>query len=281
MKPKSARRSKAGAARALTPRTMLLIHGAFVGGWCWGPFDRYFTARGWRCLAPDLRHHQPGADLDALGGTSLNDYVADLEALIRTLPHPPVLVGHSMGGLICQKLAAKGLAEAVVLLAPSSPWGILPSHQTEIEARLGLMSIPGFWARAIQPSRHVANDRALDRLPPDLQAAAFLGFVPESGRALFEILFWELDLSHASAVTIRDIPCPVLLTVGDQDKVISPASVRALARKFHSGAHFHMLEGHSHFLFGEPGFEKLTALCENWLKHALEPDAFGSFRPKG
>jgi len=249
---------------------MVMVHGAFVGGWCWTPFARHFEARGWRCIAPDLRHHQPGASMDELGSTSLTDYVADLEQLILKLDELPVLVGHSMGGLLCQKLAAMGLARALVLLAPSPPWGILPSSQAEIEARLGLMTMPGFWTRAIAPSWHVATERALDRLSPEAQSAAYSGFVPESGRALFEMLFWELDLSHASAVATRDVTCPVLLTVGDADRVIAPATVRSIARKYRHHANFHSFAGHSHFLFGEPGFEHIPAFCDGWLGHVLQ-----------
>ena len=67
-----------------------------------------------------------------LGRTSLLDYAADLEKLIAGLDDKPVLVGHSMGGLLAQMLAARGLARACVLLAPSAPWGVLPSTMFEI-----------------------------------------------------------------------------------------------------------------------------------------------------
>ncbi|HUN51469.1 MAG TPA: alpha/beta hydrolase [Candidatus Sulfotelmatobacter sp.] len=250
-------------------RTMVLVHGAFVGGWCWEPFALHFRRAGWRCLAPDLRHHGPDAPLDRLGDTSLKDYAADIAALIRTLPEPPVLVGHSMGGLICQKLAAEGLAEALVLLAPSPPWGVLSLSRSEIEARFGLLAAGPFWTRALRPSFRVAASHALDKLEPAAQSEIFARFVPESGRALFEILYWPLDFTRASAVNARAVDCPILIAVGSEDKVVPPGTVQSVARLYRGAVAYHEFPGHSHFLFGEPGFERIPAFCDGWLRQML------------
>jgi pimeloyl-ACP methyl ester carboxylesterase len=250
-------------------RTMVMVHGAFVGGWCWEPFAEHFRRRSWRCLAPDLRHHGADDARDELGRTGLADFTADLAELIGTLPDPPVLVGHSMGGLICQKLAAEGMARALVLLAPSPPWGILPATQGEIEARLGLLGAGQFWDRALAPDFGVAASLALDKLDGSAQRAAFARFVPESGRALFEMLYWQLDLSQASAVNARAIKCPVLFAVGAEDKVNPPATVRAIARHYRGAVEYREFAGHSHYLFGEPGFEHIPAFCEDWLERAV------------
>lgn len=259
---------------------MVLVHGAFVGGWCWEPFAAHFRRAGWHCLTPDLRHHAPGAPLEALGRTSLADYAADIAALIRTLPEPPVLVGHSMGGLICQKLAALGLAEALVLLAPSPPWGVLSMAQGEIEARFGLLATGAFWDQALPPNFSVAASHALDKLERPAQREAFARFVPESGRALFEILYWPLDLARASAVNARAVECPVLAAVGAEDKVIPPTTVRTIAGLYRSPVVYHEFAGHSHFLFGEPGFERIPAFCDGWLRHVLAgPDEPGEIEP--
>ena len=251
-------------------RTMVLLHGAFVGGWCWEPFAAHFRAAGWHCLTPDLRHHEPGASLDALGRTGLNDYASDIAALIRALPEPPVLVGHSMGGLVCQKLAAEGLAAALVLLAPSPPWGLFSLTQGEIEARFGLLAAGAFWHRALHPSFRVAASHALDKLDPATQRDAFARFVPESGRALFEILYWPLDFTRASAIDSRAIQCPVLFGVGSEDRVVPPTTVRTASRRYRGRVTYEEFDGHSHFLFGEPGFERILAFCDAWLAQALD-----------
>ena len=101
------------------------------------------------------------------------------------------------------------------------------------------------------------------------QRQAFTRFVPESGRALFEVLYWHLDLTRTSAVNARAIDCPVLVAVGAEDKVIPPATVRSIAQLYPGPTAYHEFAGHSHFLFGEPGFERIPAFCEGWMRHVL------------
>ena len=89
-------------APATTAATVVMIHGAFAGPWCFDGFRERFAARGHTVLTPALRHHdQPAGSPapEALAGTGLRDYADDLAALIGTLDGPVVLLGHSMGGL--------------------------------------------------------------------------------------------------------------------------------------------------------------------------------------
>jgi len=250
-------------------RTLLCIHGAFVGGWVFDPLARYFRARGWRCLAPDLRHHHAEADPEALSETGLADYLADLTEIAAALDEPPVVVGHSMGGLLAQQLAARGLARAMVLLAPAPPWGVMPSTPIEMLGRAWMLRQGPFWRGAVPPRFDVAAEGALDRFSPAERIRLFHRFVPESGRALFELLFWPLDPRHAAAVPTTQVRCPVLLGVGDGDRVISPATVRSIARKYPSRSTYVEFKGHSHYLFGEPGFDEIPPLLEAWLENML------------
>ena len=103
------------------PDTMVMIHGMWVGGWFWNDFKQFFENKGYRCITPTLRYHD--ADPSApphpdLGRTSLLDYVEDLEREIRELGKPPILVGVSMGGLLAQILASRGLAGDCYLYRP-------------------------------------------------------------------------------------------------------------------------------------------------------------------
>ncbi|MDE3117332.1 MAG: alpha/beta fold hydrolase, partial [Pseudomonadota bacterium] len=115
-----------------SPSPVVMIHGAFSGGWAFEHWRDLFEAHGHPVYTPTLRHHQAGAATDELADTSLTDYAADLEALLDGIGEPAVLIGHSMGGLLAQMLAARGRAAALVLLAPSAPWGVLPSTPFEL-----------------------------------------------------------------------------------------------------------------------------------------------------
>ena len=251
-------------------RTALFIHGAFAGGHYFDWLTTPFAEQGWRCIAPHLRHHGPGVEAPPeLAATGLKEYLADLEAVIDGLDEPPVLVGHSMGGLLAQMLAARGRAAAAVLLAPCAPWGVLPASHTEVGAAYGLFHMGEFWNRVLYPDFDVAAPLALDGLPPEAQQRAFAGFGPESGRALFQTLCWGLDFSATSAVDARRVECPILCLVGSEDKVVSPGTVRSIASKYRRVSTFEVIDGLSHYVGGEPAAAGLPNLMQSWLDEVL------------
>ena len=108
-------------------KKIVMIHGMWGGGWFWENFKTFFERQGYQCLTPTLRYHDadPQDDPDPrLGTTSLMDYARDIEDQISALGERPILMGHSMGGLLAQILGSRGLAQALVLLTPASPSGI-------------------------------------------------------------------------------------------------------------------------------------------------------------
>jgi len=170
-------------------KTVVFIHGAFCGGWCFGDFVPGFEARGFVCHVPDLRFHVSGPTREPdwrLAQTSIADYTRDMAELVASLSEPPIIIGHSMGGVIGQQLAAKGLARSLVLLASGAPWGMLPSTDDELALATGLMKASPFWDKALNPSFEVARQDSLASLDPQAQRRVFDQFGPESGRALFE-----------------------------------------------------------------------------------------------
>lgn len=252
---------------------LVLIHGAFCGGWAMAGWARAFATRGWHCHTPDLRHHgaAPGRAVPAgLGRTSLLDYAADLARAIRTLPEPPVIIGHSMGGLLAQMLAARGLARALVLLAPSPPWGLTPSTTFEWASGLGLMAALGpFWSDPVQPSYTLAAEHTLDRLSFDERQRLFDRFVPESGRAMFETVFPLLDARQASRVDPLAVGCPVLAVAGGSDQVNPPRTVERIAARY--GGSYACRAAFSHWMLSEPGWQDLAAEVDNWLAARFRP----------
>ena len=146
---------------------VVMIHGAFCGGWVFDHWRTAFEARGYKVHTPTLRYHDRGDDPPAeLGKTSVRDYADDIETLVAGLPSPPILIGHSMGGLIAQMLAARRDVRALVLLAPSAPWGVLPSTPFEFISAQALYLAGDFWNRILVRTHWIAAANALDQLPP-------------------------------------------------------------------------------------------------------------------
>lgn len=120
--------------------TIFMIHGMWCGSWVWENYERFFENQGYDCVTTTLRHHDmnPQDDPDPqLGTTSLLDYAEDLEREIQQLGVTPIVMGHSMGGLLAQILASRGMAKALVLLAPAPPAGIFAQTPSVIKSFWG------------------------------------------------------------------------------------------------------------------------------------------------
>lgn len=256
------------AARPSPP--VVMIHGAFCGAWAFENFQEVFRSRHAVHL-PTLRYHDCGSEPPReLGRTGLLDYAADLEALVDGLRETPILIGHSMGGLLAQMLAARGKARACVLLAPSAPWGVMPSTMFELASAQTLFLTGGdYRGSIIRPSYGIAAAHSLDRLDADSRSAVYSRFVPESGQATFEIISWPFDPRRASLVRARDVTCPVLCLAGSEDKINPPSTVARVAARYGAKGLFEELPGHSHWLIGEPGWEDIAARAAGWLEEVL------------
>jgi pimeloyl-ACP methyl ester carboxylesterase len=160
-----------------------------------------------------------------LVATSLLDYARDLEEEIRRLDSKPILVGHSMGGLLAQILGSRGLAKALVLLTPAPPSGIIGLTPSVVRSFWSVLTGYGFWKK---PNRQTFNEAAysiLQLLPPEERRKIYDRFVYESGRAASEVGFWFFDPRGASKVAEKKVSCPVLVIAGSRDKItrVSPA----------------------------------------------------------
>ncbi|MDE2266053.1 MAG: alpha/beta hydrolase [Alphaproteobacteria bacterium] len=245
---------------------IVMIHGAFCGAWAFADFARPFAKAGYAVHRPGLRHHDCGSRPPAaLGRTSLVDYTNDLESFIVGLGAAPILVGHSLGGLLAQMLAARGRARAAILLAPSAPWGVLPTTLFEVASAQALYLAGDFWNRTLEPQYVIAAANSLDRLSEEKRRAVYARFVPESGLATFEIMHWALDFKRAAFVKPRDVVCPLLCIAGGEDRINPPSTVRAVAARYEGRARYEELPGKSHWLIGEDGWEKLAASILVWL----------------
>jgi pimeloyl-ACP methyl ester carboxylesterase len=243
---------------------VLMIHGGFCGPWAWDEFAARFRDAGYDVSAPALRFHDGAKPAPALATTSLLDYAADLEKQIVAMWAPPILVGHSIGGLLAQMLAARCGIAAAILLAPTAPWGVPPSTLFEIGTAQTLMLRVGFWSMILEPDLNVVAAHSLDRFPEAQRKSVFDKFCPESGRAIFEALHWGLDMRRASEVDIRKVTCPLLFLTGAGDRISPPGTVQRAAALYKNST-FEIMPAMSHWLIGEPGWEAVCDRSLTWL----------------
>ena len=252
-------------------KSIVFIHGMFGGSWHWDNYSSYFKKLGYQCYTPTLRHH----DIDpkdtpdpSLGTTSLLDYTQDLEEYIRKLDEKPLLIGHSMGGLLSQILSARGIASGLVLLTPASPSGINALKYSVIKSFWSILTKWGFWRDSHRISFKAAVDSMMHLLPESTQKSEYERFVYESGRAAFEIGFWYLDPRGAAKVDETKVTCPVLVISGTLDKITPASVVRKVAKKYKTVSTYKEFENHAHWIIGEPGWENIAEFVSGWISQA-------------
>jgi pimeloyl-ACP methyl ester carboxylesterase len=240
-----------------------MIHGAFCGGWAFERFRGPFEAAGHHVLAPDLPGHEPPDRRQSMAGLSMSDYADAVLTLIADLATPPMLLGHSLGGLVAQMAAARATVAGLILLAPSAPWGVAGTTPEEAASAISLYALGPYWSLPVDPSVSAARHYMLDKVPGRERSAIYDRMSPESGRALFETLNWWLDPFATTLVSAEAVRAPVLGLVGATDAVNPPATVRATVERL--SGEVRVIPGASHWLHGEPGWDGVAQLCLDWM----------------
>ncbi len=245
----------------MTP--IVMVHGAFVGGWSFELFRKPFENAGHEVYAPDLRGHGAHEPAEAVIGLSVRDYARDIAELCRRFPEPPVLLGHSMGGLVAQLAARKARLKALVLLAPSPPWGLTGWSLEEALTAFGA-HMAGLWSNgAVEPIREVMRQVSLPRLSADEAAPILARMRPESARAVNETLNWWMDPFMTTSLGAGPLAVPSLVISGEADQIHPPVSGRLVAERIGGG--FECVPELNHWIVGEPGWEEAADLALDFI----------------
>ncbi|MDE2903024.1 MAG: alpha/beta fold hydrolase [Chloroflexota bacterium] len=240
------------------PQKLLAIHGVWVGAPVWNQVGPYLASHGYETYAVWLRHHQPGADPRQLAGLGLQDYADDVAAVVRDLG-APVLLGHSMGGLLAQLVATATEPSGLALLASAPPFGI------PVIPRLSLVvtSLRHFIGRPLssRPMRPFADDAFLGRVSPGQRAALTARRVPEPRRLARQLAFVP------PIITASHVRCPVWVAGGDEDPVIRPWVTRRIAARY--GVRPSIYRGGGHMLNLESGWSSVADDLIHWVERCV------------
>jgi pimeloyl-ACP methyl ester carboxylesterase len=242
------------------PVPLLFVHGAWHAAWCWDEyFLRFFADKGYRALAVSFRGHGGSPTSKPLRNCTVNDYVEDVWSVAETLPTRPVIIGHSMGGLIVQKYLELHDSPAGVLMASIPPQGNLGNALRWIRRHpwdFTKMIITGKALPYISTPQ-LAREKFFSAHTPDslvLDCAARLQ--EDSSRIGIDCLV--LSLPRPKRVTT-----PLLVLGAHDDGAHTRNEVRATARAYRTEAEFFPDMGHNMML--EPGWEAVAERIHTWL----------------
>lgn len=257
----------------------MLIHGAWLSTNSWETFAEYFGERGFAASAQEWpRKHgdveQLRRDAEALRGLGLTEIVDHHETLIRALDEPPVLVGHSYGGLIVELLLDRGLGRAGVAISPAPPKGILVLPPSTLKAAAPALLHPSRWHGVVpltlgQFTYGFANTFS----PEEAKAAYDRYYVPETGQIFFEAGFANFKRSPPTKVRFDKADRAPLLVVGlGKDHTVPASLSRAQVKKYgRSPAQTDYLEfeGRPHLAMTADGWEEIAGGIDSWLGGVL------------
>lgn len=262
--------------------TILMLHGVGSSADAWVKLAPAFRARGWKVVTPTLRDAlRPTANPPAeLNKVSLADYVADVSAMAKEIAKadgaPPVVFGHSMGGMLAQKLAEAGLARAAVLITPASPPDARAGRslaQAVTFANILFSGRPENRPHRIWKFGFTSG--VLNCVPKDRHDALFAQSRYDSGRVYADLAYPDEDPNRTVFVDESKITVPMLVVGGAKDRTTPIADVRLVAQKYKKvGADYREYAGNGHWIVDEPGTDKVIADIAGWLDaKGLSPSA--------
>jgi pimeloyl-ACP methyl ester carboxylesterase len=233
---------------------LLYLHGAFVTHESFNDLQAEMARLGWGGVSFS-RRGRLGVGPGNAAGLKVEDYIDDTVKVIEALPEAPILVGHSLGGLVAQKIMEMGLCRAAILLAPA-PAGMLTAQPVALPSYVPML--PSILAgRAFLPPKGTCSRIVLNAVPQEYHASIHGSLVHESGKVYRQMMFGAVKVDE------RKVRCPVLVMAADQDRIISVALARATAEKY--GAEFKLYQNHAHLFFAEPGWQQVAADIVEWL----------------
>lgn len=251
---------------------VVFIHGMFVTPRCWDDWIPHFEKAGYRSVAPAWPYHEGTVEAlrarhpdRALGSLTLSDLVTHFEKILSGYSSPPVLVGHSMGGLLVQLLLQRGLGRAGVAIDSAPPKGVSTVSWSFLKSNWPVVS-------------PFVNKEEPVLLSVDQFAYAFLHNLPkEEQRAIYEAhvvpesrLVGRGTLSDAAKIDFTKPHAPLLLVAGELDKIIPASLNRNNYAKYRAAGSTTALKefaGRTHNLIAQEGWTEIADYVLHWLEH--------------
>ncbi len=241
------------------PYPLLFIHGMWGGKWQWENYVQFACDNGFECYTVDLRgHHESTMTIGDLGNVSVQDHIKDLQKVIRKLDPVIIPVGHSMGGLIAQSLAATIDAPCAVFIASAPPkgisvltWNLLKrmSHPYYLQAMCCNKSFKPCWEDARELLYNCLDTvGAMD---------AYKNLMFDSGRVARELALSLIGVE-------QKMRCPTLVVSPREDCLISPLVQKKIAKRYNSD--FLEIQGGHMVVTSEKGGDTIKAILD-WVRN--------------
>ena len=265
---------------------LMFIHGAWLSSGSWENFSEYFAHRGFDVSAPEWpRKHGDVEELreatDDIKGLGLTEIVDHYEEQIDALDGPPVLIGHSFGGLIVELLLDRGLGRAGVAMSPAPPKGILVLPFSSLKAAAPALAHPSKWHGVVPLTLEEFTYGFVNTFSPEDAKAAYETYaVPETGQIFFEAGFANFHLHPPTEVHFKnDDRAPLLIVGAEKDNTVPASLAKKQYEKYEKSAartDYVEFPGRPRLMMVGDGWEEIAGRIESWVNGVLTGSAVSS-----
>jgi len=256
-------------------RPVIFIHGLWLHASSWAPWVELFRTSGYDPIAPGW----PGEPVtvaeardnpDAVANLSI-DHVTDHYAeIIKGLPAPPVIIGHSFGGLFAEKLLGQGLGAAGVAIDPAQIKGVLPLPLAQLRAGLPGLGNPANLHRSVSLTQKEFRFGFGNAVSEEESNQLFDAWtIPSPARPLFQAAAANFTLhSQAKVNTDNETRGPLLLISGTADHTVPDVTTRSTLKQYRDSSattELQQFQGRGHSLTIDSGWRDVAEAVLTWL----------------
>ena len=255
---------------------VVFIHGLWLHATSWGPWLDLFRESGYAPIAPGWPH-EPATVAEArkqpelVANTSIDEAVAHYAEVIDGLDEAPVIIGHSFGGLITEKLLGQGIGAAGVAIDPAQIKGVLPLPLSQLRSGFPALGNPANLHKSVSLTSkqfHYGFGNALSEEESDALFEKWT--IPSPARPLFQAAAANFALhSEAKVATDNQDRGPLLLISGTEDHTVPDVVTRSTLKQYRDSTavtELRQFEGRGHSLTVDSGWKDVADAVLDWLK---------------